>query len=192
MNRARARRPGAALVVALVGLVALAACSTVRGLLDTERALERAGYTQVDVGFSSANGFDQVEVGLVPAPTELSEVDADDEAERAAEVVWTVFPLRFDLLRIELLESSDGAVSTFTYGEMDELFGPRDPALDEKALGDDVVRTGVGIAVVLAVGGLLFLGALVLAVVLIVRASRRRKGISPPPWPPAAPSDRES
>jgi hypothetical protein len=148
----------------------------------------RAGYTEVEVGFSSANGFDQVEIGLVP---EFSEGDPEDEAERAAEVVWTVFPLRFDLLRIELLGSFEGAVSTFTYGELDELFGPRNPALDEKALGDDVVRTGVGIAAVLAIGGFLFLGALTLAVVLAVRSSRRRKGVTPPPWPPVARSYRQ-
>jgi len=171
----------AAAALGLVGLLLLAGCTTIRGLLDTERALGEAGYTQVDVGFSSANGFDQVEITLDP---EFAEGDAEEQAEHAAEVVWRVFPLRFDVLRIELLGSSEGEISTFTYSEMAEIFGPRPARLDEKELGDDVVRTGVGIAVVLAIGGFLFLVAVVLAIVLAIRASRRRKLVTPPPWPP--------
>jgi len=174
---------GVRVVLVVLGVVLLAACTTVRGLLDTEQALEGAGYTQVDVGFDSNNGFDQVEITLLPDGTETS---ADEQAERAAEVVWTTFPLRFDLLRIELLGRFEGEATTYTYGEMAEIFGPRDPGLDDKELSDDVVRAGLGIAIVLAVGGLLFLAAVVLAIVFGVRASRRRKAVTPPPWPPVA------
>ncbi len=181
----QARRRSAATValgIALVGLVALSACTTIRGLIDTEDALVRAGYTDVDLGFDSANGFDQVHVTLRPESTEGG---AEGQAERAAEVVWTVFPLRFDLLRIELLGAFEGpGTVTYTYSEMAEIFGPRPPDLDEKELGDDVVRAGLGVAIVLAVGGLLFTVAVVLTVMLGVRASRRRKAITPPPWPP--------
>jgi hypothetical protein len=163
----------------------LASCNTIRGLVDTEEALERAGYTEVDVGFDSANGFDRVDVTLRPPSTEGG---AETQAEQAARIMWTTFPLRFDLLRIDLLGSFEGpSTTTYTYGEMVEIFGPRPAELDDKELGDDVVRTGVVIAVVLAVGGLLFLGALTLAVVLVVRAGRRRKAVTPPPWPPPAP-----
>ncbi len=104
-------------------------------------------------------------------------------------MVWTNFPLRFDLLRIELVGTAvDGATATtYTYGEMAEIFGPRPPGLDEKELGDDVVKAGVGVLVVLAVGGLLFTAAVVLAIVFGVRASRRRKLAGPPPWPPKPP-----
>ena len=53
-------------------------------------------------------------------------------------------------------------------------------------MGDDVVRAGLGIAIVLALGGLLFLAAVVLAIVFGVRASRRRAAVpaarrGPPP-----------
>jgi hypothetical protein len=47
-----------------------------------------------------------------------------------------------------------------------------------------VVRAGLGVAIVLVVGGLLFLTAVVLAIVFGVRASRRRASATPPPWPP--------
>jgi hypothetical protein len=175
------RRPAAALVVlGLLGVLVLAGCTTIRGLIDTENALGRAGFTDVDVNFSSDNGFDQVEVALRPKSTELPAADA----EAAAQVVWTTFPLRFDLLRIERLGPGDSQVTTYTYSEMAEIFGARPAGLDDKELGDDVVRAGVGVAIVLAVGGLLFTIAVVLAIVFGVRASRRRKSAVPPPWPP--------
>ena len=168
--------------VALVGLFLLVSCTTIEGLIDTEDALQQAGFSEVDVGFDSDNGFDQVRVTVRPGSTEGG---ADAQAEQVAEIVWTVFPLRFDLLRVRLLGSFEGpSTTTYTYGELAEILGPRPPQLDEKELGDDVVRAGVGIAIVLAVGGLLFLAAVVLAIVLGVRASRRRKAVVPPPWPP--------
>jgi hypothetical protein len=173
----------AAGALALAGLLLLAGCTTVRGLIDTEDALRRAGYTDVDVGFDSANGFDQVKATVRPPSTEGG---ADGQAEGAAQVVWTTFPLRFDLVRVALLGEFEGSTSafTYTYGEMAEMFGPRPPGLDDKELGDEVVKAGVGIAVVLVVGGLVFLAAVVLAIVLGVRASRRRTSVTPPPWPP--------
>jgi hypothetical protein len=177
------RRPAVAVGLGLVvvAILLLTGCTTVRGLLDTEQALDRAGYTDIDVGFSTEEGFDQVEITLRP---EIVGEDPAEEAERAADVVWDVFPLQFDLLRIEFLGPAEDEAHTFTYSEMREIFGPRDPELDEKELGDDVVRTGVGIAIVLAVGGLLFLIAVVLAIVMGVRSSRRRQSRTPPPWPP--------
>jgi len=165
----------------VAGSLLLAACTTIRGLIETEEALQQAGYTQVDIGFDSANGFDRVEVAVEPP---FGEGRAEDEAEQAATVVWTTFPLRFDLLQIELLGPYGGDTTTYTYGEMEEILGPRPAGLDDKAMGDDLVRTGVGIALVLAVGGFLFMVAVVLAIVLGVRASRRRKATIPPPWPP--------
>lgn len=181
MNRVRLRRMPIALGLVVVGLLLLAGCTTIRGLIDTENALKRAGFTGVDVNFDSANGFDQVKVAAHPRSTES---DPQVEAEEVARVVWTSFPLRFDLVRVELLGTEGSSPTTFTYGEMQEIFGPRPPALDEKELGDDVVRAGVGVAIVLVVGGLLFLAAVVLAVVLGVRASRKRASVTPPPWPP--------
>jgi hypothetical protein len=187
----RARRWAPAVVV--IGLVLLlVGCTTVRGLIDTENALRRAGYTDVDLGFDSANGFDQITLtvrpeltGDLPSGSDADiEADADAEAERAARVVWTSFGLRFDLLRVKLLGPHDGYSNTYTYSEMREIFGARPAGMDDKELGDDVVRTGVGIAIVLVVGGLLFTGAVVVAIVFGVRSSRRRKSVTPPPWPP--------
>jgi hypothetical protein len=181
----RGRRGAATGALLAAAVLLLASCTTIRGLIDTEEALEGAGYTEVDVGFDSANGFDRVEVTLRPPSAEGG---AEAQAEEAARIMWTSFPLRFDLLRIELLGSFEGpSTTTYTYGEMTEIFGPRPAELDDKELGDDVVRTGVVIAVVLAVGGLLFLGALTLAVVFAVRAGRRRKAATLPPWPPPTP-----
>ena len=122
---------------------------------------------------------------IIVRPPSVENPDAS--AAEAARVVWTSFPLRFDLVRVELLGTtldSGTAVTTYTYSEMAEIFGPRDPELDEKELGDDVVRAGLGVAIVLVVGGLLFTAAIVLAIIFGVRASRRRASATPPPWPP--------
>jgi hypothetical protein len=182
----RTRRFTIGLGLVVGGLLLLAACTTIRGLIDTEEALQQAGFTDVEVDFSSDNGFDQVEIAVRPESTELV---PEAETEEAARVVWTNFPLRFDLLRIELVGATfDGetpAATTYTYSEMAEIFGARPPGLDEKELSDDVVKAGVGVLVVLAVGGLLFTTAVVLAIIFGVRASRRRKSAVPPPWPPA-------
>ena len=159
----------------------MAGCTTIRGLIDTEDALKEAGFSDVDVSFSSDEGFDQVEIKVRPASVEAP---FETSADEAARVVWTNFPLRFDLLRVERVGALEGESVSYTYGEMAESFGPRDPKLDEKELGDDVVRAGLGVAIVLVVGGLLFLTAVVLAIVFGVRASRRRASAIPPPWPP--------
>ena len=181
MNLVRDRRRRSVVALAVVAAVLLlAGCTTISGLIDTENALERAGYTDVDVGASSDNGFDRIEVVVRPTSTETSDAD---EAEGAAEVVWTTFPLRFDLVRVELLRP-DEYTTTFTYSEMREIFGARSPDLDDKELGDEFVKAGLGIAIVLVVGGVFAIGAVVLAIVFGVRASRKRKSVTPPPWPP--------
>lgn len=178
----RRLRPGrAGLALALLALLVLAACTTVRGIIDTERALEDAGFTDVDTGFESAEGFDQIEIAVRPVSTEG---DAESEADQAASVVWTTFPLRFDFLQVELLGPFEQYTTTYTYGELAEIFGPRPANLDDKELSDDVVRAGLGIAIVLAVGGIVFLAGVVLAIVMGVRTSRRRQSVTPPPWPP--------
>jgi hypothetical protein len=171
-----------ATVLVVAVLLLLVGCTTIRGLIDTEQALDRAGFTDVDVNFSTEKGFDRVDVDLRPPPRELADADAD--AREAATVVWTTFPLRFDLLRLKLLRPGEPDVVTYTYSELEEILGPRPAGLDDKELGDDVVRAGLGIALVLAIGGFLFLVAVVLAIVLGLRASRRRKAVVPPPWPP--------
>ena len=176
------RRLTVALAAVGLVLVLLAGCTIIRGLIDTENALGRAGFTEVDVNFSSNNGFDQVEVDLRPPSREVTDTDADARA--AAGVVWSTFPLRFDLLRLKLLGPGEPDVITYTYSELEEILGPRPPGLDDKELGDDVVRAGVGVAIVLAIGGLMFTVAVVLAIILGLRASRRRKSVVPPPWPP--------
>lgn len=185
MIRPRTRRSvrGLAVVAAAVAALAvLAGCSTIRGLIRTEEALARAGFSDADVTTSSDSGFDQVEITVRPP---ASGTAPDASAETAARVVWTTFPLRFDLLRVSLSGSADGFVATYTYGEMAEIFGPRDPDLDEKDVGGELVRAGLGVMIVLAVGGMLFLAAVVLAIVYGVRTSRRRAAAAPPPWPPA-------
>jgi len=166
----------------LVVVVGLAGCTTIRGVVDTQRALERAGFDDVNIDFSSDEGFDRLEVSVRPRGAEAA--DADAALETAAQVTWTNFPLRFDLLRVELLGANEGQSATYTYGEMAEIFGARAPELDEKELGDDVVRAGVGVLIVLAVGGLIFTSGVVLAIIFGVRASRRRASATPPPWPP--------
>lgn len=173
-------RRSAALAV-LLGLVALASCTTVRGVIETRDALSAAGFEEVDVGFDSREGLDRLDVTVRPLlePTSLGE-----EAERAAQVVWTTFPLRVDIFRVEVLGPGEARTATYTAGEMADLFGPRPADLGDEELGDDVVRTGVAVGAVLLVAGVVVVAGLTVATVLAVRSSRRRKAMPPPPWPP--------
>ena len=154
--------------VLALALLGLAACGRAEGVADTRRALEGAGYTEVDVGVRSGGGFDVVRV------------DAQGgDPDRAAEVVWDTLPVRFDQLVVTLgpsgprSGSSGSGASSYGYQTLVERFGPRDPDLDRKQLSDQVVRDGLDLMLLLALAALLSVGGVVTLGLLLLRTARR-------------------
>ena len=132
-------------------------CTTIRGLIDTEDALERAGFTEVDVGFSSDNGFDQVEVTVRP-PSVEGDADAPGRAGGPRSCGRTspcASTSSGSSCSAPLRRAATPPTPTARWPRSS---APGRPDLDEKELGDDVVRAGLGVAIVLVVGGLLFTG----------------------------------
>ena len=158
-----ARRPGVITVrrAALIGLlVALAGCGRAEGVADTRRALEGAGFTEVDVTVRSGGGIDVVRV------------DAQGgEPDRAAEVVWDTLPVRFDQLLVALGPSA----ASYGYENLVERFGARNPDLDRKQVSDQVVRDGLDLMLWLTLAALLSVGGVVALGLLVLRAARRTR-----------------
>ena len=163
----------AALVVLAVG----AGCSAVTELLQLSSRIERAGYTGVEVFHNFGSGSSS-EV-TVDASVGRGEPPPAGQQE-IAEIVWTTYPRRFDLLTVTL----GGDLASFERSELTALFGPRDPSLDEREFSDDVTS---GIRTASIVFGLFALVAVVVVVVL-VRRSRRRRAQQWPGMPPSAPA----
>jgi hypothetical protein len=156
-------RLGAAVLAA--GALALAGCGNARGVADTRRALERTGYEEVDISLRTGGGIDVVRVDAGPPAVA-------PPAEVAAEVVWRTLPVRFDQLVVALGPQP----ATFGYEALSGRFGPRDPALDRRQIGEEVVESGLKLMLLLSAGALVSVGAVVGTGLLVLRAARRARG----------------
>ena len=147
-----------AVLIAL--LLALVGCGRAEGVTDTRRALEEAGFAQVDVSVRSGGGIDVVRVDATGA-----------DHDRAARVVWDILSVRFDQLVVAL--GSD--TSSYSYQTLAQRLGPRDPALDRKQLSDQVVRDGLDLMLWLTLAALLSVGGVVALALLVLRTARRAR-----------------
>ena len=147
--------------VALCALV-LAGCGRAQGVDDTRRALEDAGYVDVDIELHAAKGVGVARVTAAPGgPTPAT----------AAEQVWKVLPVRFD----QLIVAVGGESTPFSYEELTRRFGPRDPSLDGKQVDEEVVRSGLRLMLLLSAGAILSVGAVVATGMAVIRATRRAR-----------------
>jgi hypothetical protein len=149
-----------------VAIAAAAGCSAVTELLQLTDRIQREGYTSVEVFHSDSFGTTaasevQIDAGVgrgEPAPAGQQEI---------AEIVWTTYPRRFDLVTIDL----SGDQASFDRRQLEALFGPRDPSLDEQEFSDDLT-SGLRTAGIVALVGLVVVLA---GVLLLVRRARRRR-----------------
>jgi hypothetical protein len=148
---------------ALLLLLVLAGCANAQGATDARRALERAGFQEVDLTLRSAGGIAVARVDVGPG---------SPPPDQAAEVIWATLAVRFD----QLVVSEGAEAASFSYQALAGRFGPRDPALDRKQVDEEVVRNGLTLMLLLSLGALLSVGAVVGAVVLVLRKARRRIG----------------
>ena len=146
-------------VVALV-LVALAGCGRAQGVADTRRALEGAGYRNVDIDLRAGSGIGVARVDTAPG---------GPAPDTAARVVWETLPVRFD----QLIVAVGGAASPFSYEDLIGRFGPRDPSLDGKQIDEQVVRSGLKLMLLLSAGAVLSVGFVVVTALAGIRAMKR-------------------
>ena len=173
VDRRRSTFPVLTLVLATTMLLLASGCGTVRAFVDLDKELKDQGFRHVSVNVDSSSGGDTLRIDADPPPGESVQAAARE----AARVVWTMFPRRFESLLLHI-----GGVSVrFDRTQLTQMFGPRPAGLDDKALGDDIRRLGVGFLIALAAGLVLCVG-LIVVVVLLVRRSSKRKRAQQPPW----------
>jgi hypothetical protein len=162
-----------ALVLATTLVLLASACGTISAFVDLDRELKDQGFRNVSVNVDSASGGDTLRVEADPPPG-----DTIEEATReAARITWTTFPRRFESLELHI----GGVIQRLDRTQLTQMFGPRPAHLDDKALGDDIRRLGVGLLIALAAGFVLCVGLIVLIVVLVRRSSKRKR-MQQPPW----------
>lgn len=162
----------------ILGGFVLSSCSGITTVIDTERALQNAGFGSVSVSPKPTSNGLSVSVSVSGTP-------AESDAVRVASVVWQNFHERFDVLGVTVHGSGATVRQEFTFAQMSEQFGARNPDWNASSVASGTRNVGL---LVLAVVG----GAIVVVVVIIVavqRANRRRR---PPwggggPWPGAGP-----
>jgi hypothetical protein len=154
------RRAGVALLAAVL---LVAGCGRAQGVTDTRRALEGAGYREVEVTLRTGGG-----IGV--ARVEAAAKDAPP-TERAAEVAWATLPVRFDQLVVALGDQS----ASYSYEELAGRFGRRDASLDRRQVDQEVVESGLKLMLLLSGAAILSVGAVVVTGLLALRAGRRAR-----------------
>ena len=158
------RRNRDRLVLALVAcLLVLGGCGRAQGVADTRRALEGAGFREVDVSLRSGGGLGVATVGATGS--------GSPPAEKAAEVVWATLPVRFD----QLVVGVDGQTTTFAYEELERRFGPRTSSLDGRQADEEVVQSGLKLMLLLSAAALVSVAVVVATGLLALRAGRRAR-----------------
>jgi len=151
------------LAILVAATLLLGGCGRAQGVADTRRALERAGYRNVEVSLRSGGGIGVARVEVAGGPG----------VDPAAEAAWATLPVRFD----QLVVAHDGRPTSFGYDDLERRFGLRDPGLDGRQVDEEVVRSGLKLMLLLSAGALLSVGVVVTLGLLAVRAGRRvRRG----------------
>jgi hypothetical protein len=150
------------LAVAGLVLLVLAGCGRAEGVADTRRALEGAGYADVDIDLRAGSGIGVARVTVAPG---------GPPADTAAGVVWRTLPVRFD----QLIVAIGDATTPFSYEELTGRLGPRDPSLDGQQVDEQVVRSGLRLMLLLSAGAILSVGLVVVTGLAVIRATKRAR-----------------
>ncbi|MBV9921315.1 MAG: hypothetical protein JOY78_10755 [Pseudonocardia sp.] len=173
VDRRRSPVPILSLVLAATLLLLASGCGTVRAFVDLDNELKDQGFRNVSVNVDSRSGGDTLRVEADPPPGE----SVEQAGREAARIAWTTFPRRFESLLLHI----GGVSMRLDRTQLTQMFGPRPARLDDKALGDDIRRLGVGLVISLAAGLVLCVGLIVLIIVLVRRSSKRKRS-QQPPW----------
>ena len=164
----------ATVVLATLTLVVAAGCGTIGAFVDLQDELQDQGFSDVNVNVDSDSGGDVLRIEATGPPG-----DTLEEARRkAAEIAWTTFPRRFQLLRLDI----NGQSVTLNRAQLEQEFGARDPDLDDKELEDDIRYLGIGLRLALAVGFVLCVGLIILIIVLVRRSGKKKRAQQQQQW----------
>lgn len=151
----------AAAAVAALGLgLVLVGCGAIGSLVSTQDGLRGAGYGSVSVGISGDNLKASVSVPGAPGAS---------DAKGVARVVWRDFHDRFDTLDVTVHGRGPTLQQRYSFGEVEQMFGPRNPSWNRTTLLADTTRVGEEVV------GVLVAAAVVVAVVVTVVVRRRRR-----------------
>jgi hypothetical protein len=162
-------RPAAVLASLALCAAALTGCRNVRGVAETRRAVEQAGYRDVAVSFGSGGGIDVVRVD---ASTPAGSAQPGGPPDDVAAAVWRTLPLRFDRLRVSVKGPGRTVGTVYDHGGLAAMLGPRAQGLDRRQVGDAVVTSGLKLLLVLSVAALASVGLVVAMVLLVMRTAR--------------------
>ncbi|HVF06879.1 MAG TPA: hypothetical protein VNA20_18725, partial [Frankiaceae bacterium] len=171
--------------VAVLLLVAGTACGALDAALDTEDALEAAGFRDPSVSWYSTDGVEYVTVDWW-AEAELGDA-LEEESAALAGVVWREAPVYFDYVETNAMDAAgeylEGGVREYPRAMLESRYGPRPAGLDRDIAELFNVRGFVTtLLTLLVVGG----AVTTLIVALVVRSSRRRREQAPVAgWGPA-------
>ena len=158
----------AAAVAALLLSGVVAGCGAIGSLVATDNALHNLGYQSVQVS-------PKPETNSVDASVKVNATPTQANAHDVAGVVWSTFHESFDYLYVTVHGNGPDVRQQYSFEQMVQTFGPRNPAWNRTSVKGGITRIGAGVIVALAVAALLVVGI----ILLVQRRNRRRK----PPWP---------
>jgi hypothetical protein len=154
--------------VAVAAVLLLAGCDLATGTVRTATELQDAGIRNPDLQYS--DGDARLEYDPAGGPLERLR-----EQDRAAEVIWENLPFRLDSITVAARDRSDlVGERSYSRAVLEARFGPRPAGLDRSP--GDIARR---VLLWASVAGVLVLLAMVLIIVLVVRAVRRRPAPQP-------------
>jgi hypothetical protein len=156
------------LAVAAAAVFLLAGCELATGTVRTATELQDAGISNPDVQYN--DGEATLEYDPSTGPLERLR-----EQDRAAEIIWRNLPFRLDSITVAARDQS-GLLGERNYSRpvLEARFGPRPAGLDRSP--GDIARR---VLLWASVAGFVVLAAVVLIIVLVVRAVRRRPAPQP-------------
>jgi hypothetical protein len=172
-------------VAVLVATVVLSACSgAVGSLIRADDALRQSGYQSAQV--SPTTGFGSSTANGLAVSASLNEPPTAGDMRQVAGIIWNDVRVRFDDVAITLHGGGQTTRATYSFTQLQQAFGARNPAWNRTTLRSSVTHLGVYILL----GFLALVAVVVLIAVLAVQRSRRRRPPPPPfdaGWPGSPP-----
>jgi hypothetical protein len=171
----RGARRGAAVVAVVLAALLLSACGgAVGSLLRADDALSQHGYQSPRVNPTA--GYGPNNTNGVAVSASLAEPPTAGDLRQVAGIVWQDVRVRFDDVAITLHGGGQTTRATYTFAQLQQSFGSRDPAWNTTTLQTSVTHLGVEIL-------LGFVALVAVVVIIAVGAVRRNRRRRPPPPP---------
>lgn len=174
------RRTRAVAAVLLLCAV-LTSCTTVTGIVRTQRALNDAGYRDSSINFRADKAQAVLRIGYRTKAPDVAKL-ADEYAD-VARIAWQKAPLPFDVVEVSASDPPGSCVGDCVYrferATLRAMYGARDPSLDK-----NIQKEALNVLwIVLAVVGF----AVILTITLLIRWRRKSGKVPPGQWQQGSP-----